>query len=547
MPPFVSDMSDSQPSPLYIPLSIRTAKQSGKKIDASTSVPSSESALPEYPIRIPQEKQEKALELYTTFVLAQLLGDHSPSSPIPSLSGRSRQTDHSLSSSREIFSDVTESASVASVASVVSFNPNQSQLDAEPEITAFDGKIVRIRKRKKLTPLARAKAALIRYLGSCQPCRTRRVPCPLEHHDIQCLEALRLSKTDRLLPNKLGSGPHEVQLGTTSLSRLNAVAFPKLSPAENDRLRLKEAAGVETDSESGSRATTPTQIDNESSDEAGEYISRPEDVLRGLGQNPELLQDTSNPPREDVKVVSATNSHVPPDPKVGLQSHNLNNYGPLNLASSPGSFNFLNSFPDPLETDFTQPGRDVADSSKDKTPSTTGSLSTDFGNTASSSNDLSTEITAAVEAAYEAAYGPGPDLPSLLSKIQSIFNDITCESPEPCFEVEDAAYNDGASELGVVSDEAPSGVGQNPLCSGSSSTFLGIGSKPKNGLLDRKRKASSRIKTAGSSAKPSVRVLRRLRCHFNARHPHRYCVTRSTGDKYHVCSKLGYLTIAHLK
>jgi hypothetical protein len=483
-----------QPSRTHNSLSIRTARHFEKQSDASTSIPSSQSALPDYPIRITPEKEEKALELYNTFILAQLLEssaklDDYPSSAVPSSSDHSRQTDHSLSASRENLSDVTECGSVASV---VSFNPNQGPLEVEPEITSYDGKRVKIRKRKRLSPKARAKAALVRYLGSCQPCRARRVPCPLEHHDIQCLEALRLSRGDRLLPDKLGSGPQEVQLRTTS-----------------------------------------------------QHKSLPDNILRGLGQSPELLQDTTNSPRNDAKILPGTNSHVPLDPKIRLQSPRLITYPALDLVSRPSSLDLLKSFPDPLQRKFTQPGSDVVDSTKDSSPSPIGSFSTGFGgNAASSPSDLNTEITAAVGAAYEAAYGPGPGLPSLLYRLQSIFNDVTYESPEPHFELEDTAHNDGASEHAAVS---PSGAGQISKESGSSSTFLGIGSKSRNDLLDRKRKASSRIKTAGSSAKPSVRVLRRLRCHFNARHPHKYCVTRSTGDKYHVCSKLGYLTIAHLK
>jgi hypothetical protein len=55
-------------------------------------------------------------------------------------------------------------------------------------------------------------------------------------------------------------------------------------------------------------------------------------------------------------------------------------------------------------------------------------------------------------------------------------------------------------------------------------------------------------KSATSNGKPasSKRILRRLRCHFNARHPHKYCVNISTKAKYNTCAKIGHLNIQHL-
>ncbi|KAE9373951.1 hypothetical protein N431DRAFT_456669 [Stipitochalara longipes BDJ] len=51
------------------------------------------------------------------------------------------------------------------------------------------------------------------------------------------------------------------------LSKLNAVATRKLSPAEKDRLRLKEIAAAESESDSNSRSQSPMQLDDESSDD----------------------------------------------------------------------------------------------------------------------------------------------------------------------------------------------------------------------------------------------------------------------------------------
>lgn len=484
------------PSP---PHAIRTKRQSPNTIKTNTSVVSSQHPYPEYPIVIPPEKLTKALALYNAFKLEEHLAGHNAHRGaylIPSVSGSSRDSNHSLSPSLEEVSRQTD------YGSVVSFS--QSPQKVKPELTTFDGKVVKARQRKRLSPMARAKAALIRYLGSCQPCRNRRMPCPLGHHDIERLETLRWTS---------------------------------------------ELARAETEFED----SVPLDVH---SDIMNRHNSQP-DVLLGLGQNPELLQDINNSSRDDIELPPATKIHAPPGAKFGHQSHH-----PIESTSIPGQpfLRVETSVPSPhnstssetssnhVEKHFAQMGLDTVDNSKHETPSVTESLRTESGfNAGSSSNNLATEIAAAVEASYEAAYGPGPALPSLLSKLQSIFNDGTFESSESIFKLQDTTCNDGASQHVGASKEAPACGDQNYNTSGSPTTFLGTGSRPGNDLLDRRTKGSSRVKTAKSNAKPSVRVLRRLRCHFNARHPRKYCVTRSTGDKYHVCSKSGYLTIAHLK
>jgi hypothetical protein len=84
----------------------------------------------------------------------------------------------------------TTAISASSEASLFSLDEIPSSL------VNFDGGKAKIRTRRRLSPKSRAKAALIRYLGSCQVCQNRRVPCPLEHHDIEALERERLkSKT----------------------------------------------------------------------------------------------------------------------------------------------------------------------------------------------------------------------------------------------------------------------------------------------------------------------------------------------------------------
>lgn len=134
------------------------------------------SASDEYPVRIPPEKLQKALQLYNAFK-QEMFVQNSPSTnsdfylvaPRPS-------TFHSIVTGTPFtkrVASISESAydGVTDCCSVVSFD--QSPLSAL-KLTSFDGK--KVRTRKRLTPTARAEAALVRYLGACQKCRSRRVP-----------------------------------------------------------------------------------------------------------------------------------------------------------------------------------------------------------------------------------------------------------------------------------------------------------------------------------------------------------------------------------
>jgi hypothetical protein len=408
--------------------------------------------------------------------------------------------------------------------SVVSFGQSPEEGTPLTPPTSFSGKKVNPRTRKRLSPAARAKAALVRYLGSCQPCRVRRVPCPLDHHDIQALELLLTIET---LPSLSLSKPVEPKSNLIGL--------------EEHPLALSETEQNHEPSQSSLISRT-------------QHGSRPEASL-GLGQNPELLQRINVLSNEDVNL-PGFNAHVSPEGSLRHQSPvvwhtHIPRRSSLHSQTSVPSARqspFPETSSDHVEEYPARLSCDASNPSRDQIPPTTESLSIDSeGSIGSSSNDWTAEIAAVVEAAYEAAYGPGPALPSLLFKLQSIFNDVTLEFSEYPFNLEDTKSNDGASQHVGGSEKAGSLGGQNFQNSGSSAAFLGIGSQPRDHPLNGKKKGSSRVKTAKSGANPSVRVLRRLRCHFNARHPHKYCVTRSTGDRYHVCSKSGYLTIAHLK
>lgn len=73
--------------------------------------------------------------------------------------------------------------------SVMSFDPDSqySGQSGRNRAVSYQGRSVPQRTRKRFDPVSRAKTALIRYLGACQSCKDRNVPCPLEHHDIESL------------------------------------------------------------------------------------------------------------------------------------------------------------------------------------------------------------------------------------------------------------------------------------------------------------------------------------------------------------------------
>jgi len=156
-------------------------------------------------------------------------------------------------------------------------------------------------------------------------------------------------------------------------------------------------------------------------------------------------------------------------------------------------------------------------------------------------DDLKSGLVAAAEFAFEDAYGPGPIFPSIKSALDSISSDLASPS---------ASWASGLDTINVapgpVYQDGSSGSSElAPMAGGGYFTIPN--SKPGNFEAGRNKRKAPHVKSAKPNANPSARVLRRLRCHFNAYNPHMYCANQDTGDKYHVCAKSGYLTIAHLK
>lgn len=140
----------------------------------------------QYPRPIPDDKKSKALQLYKQYKLEIKLSQQPQSAisnhhgfhlnvpgPLPPRSttsvGSSRHH-RALSISTSAYDANTD------LSSVVSFDDNESSRGRHDELMSFDGKKIRQRRRSKLNPTKRAKAALVRCLGSCLVCRSRRVP-----------------------------------------------------------------------------------------------------------------------------------------------------------------------------------------------------------------------------------------------------------------------------------------------------------------------------------------------------------------------------------
>jgi hypothetical protein len=118
-----------------------------------------DSTMPIYPIPIPAEKLEKALNLYKIYKVAKY--EEELTGEPPNLMVRQ---DDTLSTDANDGSDFERDMSESDLS-----KPNAA-------LSTFKGKKTKTRIRPQLSEAARAKTALIRHLGSCLPCRKRRVP-----------------------------------------------------------------------------------------------------------------------------------------------------------------------------------------------------------------------------------------------------------------------------------------------------------------------------------------------------------------------------------
>jgi len=128
----------------------------------------SQRELPSYPVAIPAEKISRALELYKQYKATELPLHSRYNLSLEVSTRRNTPKDFgSISSSR---ADKPNSPD-ANWSSVVFFGADDECRDRT--FIGSTGKTLRT--RRHLTPTAKAKAALVRYLGACQKCLSRRV------------------------------------------------------------------------------------------------------------------------------------------------------------------------------------------------------------------------------------------------------------------------------------------------------------------------------------------------------------------------------------
>jgi hypothetical protein len=113
--------------------------------------------LPSYPKQISHEKFPVALKLYTNFRLA-----------------RPDEELHSATDGAQAPASSRASASLISFARCGS--PTSAAPNGSTELISFTGKRVKQCVRRRLSPRSKAKANLIRCLGPCRSCSSRKVP-----------------------------------------------------------------------------------------------------------------------------------------------------------------------------------------------------------------------------------------------------------------------------------------------------------------------------------------------------------------------------------
>ena len=171
-------------------LSVNTSSTSHKRSQHANQTPlsaSSDVPTPHYPLPIPIEKREKASRLYHEYQKAELEEalDERNNDPISAIDGyltvpgpSAPLSTTSLGSPRHGNTPSVSGHDGTEMSSVMSFEADESPLSTtieQKEFKTYNGQTVKQRSRKKLNPKAKAKAALIRCLGSCAACRRRAV------------------------------------------------------------------------------------------------------------------------------------------------------------------------------------------------------------------------------------------------------------------------------------------------------------------------------------------------------------------------------------
>ncbi len=182
-----------------IPLTIRTSEQQQAPLPQAASHHQGQSSslpqlpYPKYPLPIPPEKQAKARKLYKDYLFQELASKKLE--PLSAISYRNESflsvpgppTPHSVTShtssrhkraasvSTSTYDAATDFSSMVSFDGYESPSSSKGKAKAEPK-SIYSGQPVKQHTRSKLSSVKRAKAALMRHLGSCWVCRSRKVP-----------------------------------------------------------------------------------------------------------------------------------------------------------------------------------------------------------------------------------------------------------------------------------------------------------------------------------------------------------------------------------
>ncbi|KAL5325154.1 hypothetical protein ACEPPN_006277 [Leptodophora sp. 'Broadleaf-Isolate-01'] len=282
-------------------LSIRTATHTTPPAIQQATPPSQ--PYPIYPLPIPREKEARAVELYIQYCDAQLKEKVETSQIEPQSAASHRggyhltvpgpPTAHSVASFTSSKYSLPVSAYDANtdLSSVLSFEdedePTSAAVKNEGELMSFDGKKIKQRRRKRLSPVARAKAALVRHLGSCWVCRSRRVKCPLEHHDVDVLKSLRLKRFEAQRP-KADNNSSSSMSSSSQQTATSVRAWPNTGAGFSQSDTLMGIGGIGGDLNATLENVDTSQLDIQSPGGAayGEIsLDVPAPPLRSLGES----------------------------------------------------------------------------------------------------------------------------------------------------------------------------------------------------------------------------------------------------------------------
>ncbi|RDW58742.1 hypothetical protein BP6252_13218 [Coleophoma cylindrospora] len=197
-------------APLQSRAPARAATVSSRKNRQQTLLSSAATAPLKYPIPIPKDKFDRALDLWKAYEFAEFKERIDASTP--GISGARSAIGASTTSSAVTSASAFTTGDLAErVDTMMIFDDTSAATSSGANAIAYTSVPVRAVIRKPLSPKARAKAELIRFIGACDICRARRVKCPWDHHDIDSLKIACSRETLGPHPTVQRSGSQRAQ------------------------------------------------------------------------------------------------------------------------------------------------------------------------------------------------------------------------------------------------------------------------------------------------------------------------------------------------